>query len=214
MSTFAETRSYCRTMPPRAESDSPTSGGSQLLLEWTTTWLVVGGCALGFWAVIVDRVAPRWVGNIAALWFLAGFLAGRSTRRAGGALRGVICLVSATIAYYGLRVATDSISIEYLAGVPVMWLVAGIASGAVSGRLGQLSYLHPYAWGAPAGVFAGEAIVVMFLRQRLSQAALELVCALACVALARARWQRAVVVAAGTIPVVGWLAGMYRIVLR
>lgn len=186
-----------------------------LLLERTTTWLVLGGCALGFWARLVDRVAPKWVGNVAALWFLAGFMAGRGGRGApGGIRRGIVCLVAANLAYYGLRLAVDPISVGDLFPIPALWLCAGIVSGAVSGRLGELSHRHAHAWGIPAGVFVGEAVVVVVLRGRFVQAILELVAAAACLAMARARWPRAAALAAGTVPFVGWLAGLYRIVLR
>ena len=170
---------------------------------------------MGFWARLVDRVAPKWVGNVAALWFLAGFVAGRSGRGSpGGVRRGVVCLATANLAYYGLRLALDPISIGDLLPIPAMWLAVGIVCGAVSGRLGELSYRHVHAWGIPAGVFAGEAVVVIVLRQRFVQAVLELVAAAACLTMARARWPRAAVLAAGTLPFVGWLAGLYRIVLR
>ena len=163
----------------------------------------------------MDRIAPKWVGNVAAVWFLAGFLAGRSGRGApGGLRRGVVCLIAGNVAYYGLRLAVDPISLADLVPIPALWLCVGIVCGAVAGRLGELSYRYPHAWGIPAGVFAGEAVVVIVLRQRFVQAALEVAAAALCLAMARARWPRAAVLAAGTLPFVGWLAGLYRIVLR
>lgn len=198
-------RSY--RFPVEASSVTPE------LRRWAP--LVLGGVVLGLSARLVDLVAPKWIGNIAAIWFLAGFVAGRAAWRRGvGAAAGVVCLVVATISYYGLRLAVDSISLSDLVGIPSMWLVAGIGSGAVSGRLGELSFRHPHAWGVPAGVFAGEAVVVMLLRQRATQAFAETVCALACLWMARSRWPRALALAAGTLPFVGSLAGMYRILLR
>ena len=173
------------------------------------------GVGLGLSARLVDFVAPKWIGNVAAAWFVAGFLAGRAVRRRGwGAAAGVICLTTATVAYYALRLALDSITLAYLTGVPTLWLIAGIGSGAVSGRLGELSFKHPHAWGFPAGVFLGEAVVVVFLRQRLVQAGAELLCACVCMWMARARWPKAALLAAGTIPLIGWLATLYRIILR
>ena len=190
-------------MPPCSETRFP----------WLR--LSLGGIALGLGARVVDFVFPKWIGNVAAVWFLAGFVAGRATRRRGtGALAGVVCLTTATIAYYALRLAIDSISLGHLLGVPSMWLAAGVGSGAVSGRLGELSFRHVHAWGVPAGVFAGEAVVVMVLRQRATQSAAELVCAGLCLWMARARWPRALALAAGTIPFVGWLGLLYRILLR
>ena len=177
--------------------------------------MILGGAGLGVGARVADFVFPKWIGNIAALWFLAGFVAGRAAWRRGiGALAGVVCLTTATVAYYGLRLAIDSISVGYLAGVPMLWLAAGLASGAVSGRLGELSSRHPHAWGVPAGVFAGEAVVVMMLRQRAVQSVAELVCAAVCLWMARSRWPKALALAAGTLPFVAWLGLLYRIVLR
>jgi hypothetical protein len=188
------------------------SSRAEIRVPWLR--LSLGGIALGVGARLVDFVFPKWIGNVAAVWFLAGFVAGRAARRGTGMMAGIVCLTIATVAYYLLRLAIDPLSLRYLVGVPVMWLVAGVGSGAVSGRLGELSYRHAHAWGVPAGVFAGEAGVVMMLRQRVPQALAELVCAGLCLWRARARWPKATALAAGTVPFVAWLGLLYRIVLR
>ena len=176
--------------------------------------LSLGGCALGVTARLVDEFAPKWIGNMGAIWFLAGFVAGRLVKLPRlGARAGAICLAVATVAYYALRLVVDPITIDDLVPIPLWWLVIGTAIGLASGWLGARSHALVETWGAPAGVFLGEAITVLVLRQRVTQAALEICCAVMCLRLTRSAWKRGAVLAATTIPYVAGFAALYRLAL-
>jgi hypothetical protein len=193
------------------------SGRSQqgpLVLQRVSTWVVIGGSVLGCAAMLSDRVAPKWVGNMAAVWFLAGFLAGLTTGDYKRGIRlGILALVAGNLAYYGLRVSVGALAPGKLVPVPAGWLAVGVVSGAVSGALGVLARTRPAAWGVPAGAFLGEATTVLVLRQRVGQVVVEVLCAAACLWFARAALPRALVVTATTLPYVAGFAVLYRLVL-
>jgi hypothetical protein len=107
----------------------------------------------------------------------------------------------------------DPISVGDLASVPLWWLVMGAAIGVFSGWLGARSHRFSEAWGAPAGVFLGEAVAVLALRGRVTQALLEVLCALACLGVMNGAYARGVLVAAATVPSVALFAVYYRLVL-
>lgn len=176
--------------------------------------VAAAGVGLGLAARLVDDVAPRWVGNVGAVWFLAAFLAGRSRRnpRAGAAM-GALCLIAACVSYYAWRVAVDgTISLRYLSTVGLLWLLASVAVGSIGGAFGALSRTISSSWGIPAGVFAGEAAAVLFLRQRWIQVVVEAIVAI--VLLGRARFPRGVRVAAVTAVLVAAIGVSYRLLLR
>jgi hypothetical protein len=176
--------------------------------------LILGGCALGLAARAADGLGPRWIGNVAAAWFLAGFLAGRTVRVPKlGARAGMMCLSIGTGAYYALRLIIDPISLADLAPIPLWWLVVGAGTGFVAGWLGARSHRWEEAWGAPAGVFLGEALAILVLRQRMVQVVIECSCAGACLRLARRRWKRGLALAAASIPYVAGFAAVYRVAL-
>lgn len=175
---------------------------------------VAAGVALGLAARAVDDFAPRWVGNVAAVWFLVAFLVGRlhrDSRRAAAA--GVLTLGSGCVAYYTWRVVVDrTISTRYLATVAVLWLLAAVVTGATGGALGGSSWTAAYPWGVGAGVFTGEAISVFLLSQRVVQVVLEL--AVAAAFLVRRPVRQTIRPAGAAAAVVSAAVFVYRIVLR
>jgi hypothetical protein len=68
-------------------------------------------------------------------------------------------------------------------------------------------------WGAPAGVFLGEAVAILVLRQRVAQAVVEVCCATLCLRLTRGAVKRGLAVAATAIPYVAGFAALYRVAL-
>jgi hypothetical protein len=138
---------------------------------------VVGlGLILGVGARRIDAVAPRWVGNVGAVWFLVAFVSGRFSRgvRMGAAL-GAAALIAAWVAYYSMRIFADqTVSMRYLARVGLFWLVASLLVGALGGIAGARSHSVPVVWGVPVGVFLGEAAAVGVLSQRWEQVWAEL----------------------------------------
>ena len=157
----------------------------------TSKWVAVVavGAVLGLAARLVDDVAPRWVGNVGALWFAAAFFAGRRARRPrDGAILGALILLSATVSYYSFRIFVDeTISARYLSRVGVFWLLAALAVGTAGGWLGALSRTVNPPWGTPAGVFLGEAAAVAYLKERWEQVFLEVVAAVVILLLAKRR---------------------------
>jgi Family of unknown function (DUF6518) len=190
-------------------------GERPLVLHRVSSWVVVGGATLGSVALLLDRVAPKWVGNAGAVWFMAGFVAGLAARsRREGMWFGTLGLVTATVVYYALRLATSaSFSVVDLVPIPAGWLAIGIATGAVAGWLGARARSERGLWGAPAGAFLGEAAAVMVLRQRVTQAVVEILCASICLWAARSALRRGLVVAASAVPFVALFATWYRLVM-
>ena len=71
---------------------------------------------------------------------------------------------------------------RYLSRAGVYWLLMATACGLVAGAVGALSRMRPALWGVIAGVCAGEALAVAFLRDKPVQVAIESLVALACLA--------------------------------
>ena len=177
---------------------------------------IVVGVVLGLGARLVDEVAPRWVGNIGAAWFFAGFFVGRTERSLRrGVTSGATCLVTATLTYYAWRVLVDeTISVRYLVRVGLFWLLAGAAVGVISGALGAKSNRWSAAWGVAIGVLLGEAASVVVLTHRWEQVVLEVLAAAGLLLYSRRQLSKLLpwAVAAG-IAVTG-AATLYRVVLR
>jgi hypothetical protein len=175
---------------------------------------VGAGAALGVAARLVDEIAPRWTGNLGATWFVAAFLAGGlESRPRLGARAGALCLSVATVAYYALRLAIDPIALRQVVPIPLVWLAAGVVTGLAGGAMGARAKEQPAWWGAPAGVFLGEAIAVVLLRGRVAQAVAEAACAAGCVRLMKGAWKRGLILAAATTPATAAFALYYRLVL-
>lgn len=86
----------------------------------------------------------------------------------------MLCLIAAHVSYYAWRDAVDgTIAVRYLSSVGLMWLLASVMTGAVGGCGGDRIAIRHLGVGVPAGVFAGEAAAVLFLRQRWTQVAIE-----------------------------------------
>ena len=177
---------------------------------------VVVGICLGIAARWIDDLAPRWVGNVGAVWFLTGFFIGRLERSLRkGARAGAICLVSATLAYYGWRVFFDgNISTRYLTEVGVFWLLAAAVTGVVSGALGAKSHRLLIPWAIAVGVLLGEALAVLLLSQRTEQVIVEVGAALGVAFLSKRRLTDLIPVATVTAVVVSVGVVLYREVLR
>lgn len=179
-----------------------------------TLFAVALGTALGVAARLVDEVAPRWVGNIGAIWFLAAFFAGRPRdQRQRGAIAGALCLATACLTYYAWRVAVDgTISLRYLSTVGLLWLVASLLTGGIGGALGAWSRTSSFPRGVTAGVLAGEAVAVLALSHRLAQPVIELTAA--AFFLTRTHVKQAIAPATATAITVALAATVYRVLLR
>lgn len=176
--------------------------------------VVAAGVLLGVGARLVDDVAPRWIGNVGAIWFLAAFLAGRSRRdpRAGAGI-GALCLLAACVSYYAWRVGVGgTISVRYLSTVGIGWLVASVLTGTGGGAAGATSRTVTALWGSAAGVFAGEAAAVLLLSQRWIQVVIEAV--VAGLLLSRAPGRKGTAIGLVTALVVAAAAIGYRLLLR
>lgn len=175
---------------------------------------VAVGVLLGVAARLVDDVAPTWVGNVGAVWFMAAFLVGRwEAERADGARAGASCLAVACLTYYAWRVSVDgTISTRYLLLVGGAWFFASLVTGVVGGALGSMSQSSSSPWAIAAGVLVGEAAAVLLLSGRLTQPLLELVAAGAIVP--RLEIRRHLLLVLATAVIVALLAATYRLLLR
>lgn len=178
--------------------------------------LVIGaGLALGIASRLVDHVAPRWVGDAAAVWVLVAFWAGRraSSVRAGATL-GFGCLVSACLAYYAWRVWVDGdLWPFFLMSVGAFWVGSSVVAGSVAGYLGVRSQSDPAFWGAVAGAFIGEALAVALLRGAWLQASLEVTVGVFLLVRGRPRLRSVAVVALAAAVTVAGLGIGYRTLL-
>ena len=174
------------------------------------------GVILGLAARLVDDIAPRWVGNVGAVWFVVAFFAGRRARRPHeGAILGAIALGAATLAYYAYRLFVDgTISTRYLSRVGISWLIAALVVGAIGGWVGAASRTVNPPWGAPAGVLLGEAAAVAYLRQRWVQVIVEVAAAGVILYLAKRRSRTLKLVTAVTAAAVAAFAIVYRTLLQ
>lgn len=177
--------------------------------------VLAGGLVLGVAGRLIDDVAPRWVGNVGAVWFIAAFISGRLSRRVKESVfLGAATLVAAWASYYAMRLFADgTISISYLGRVGVFWLAASLLVGAAGGLVGTASLRLKAAWGIAIGVPLGEALAVTILSQRWEQVTAETLGALALLTWSGRRASDVAPVALTTTVVVAALAGAYRAVL-
>ena len=176
---------------------------------------VIGGLALGVAARLVDAVAPRWVGDAAAVWVLAGFCAGAlSTSRREGVRLGITCLFTACAAYYMWRIwVDDRIWADFLLSVGLFWFVASLLVGAATGYVGSASRRDRWLWGAAAGAFIGEAMAIWILERGIVQVALEIGVGLLLLLIARIDLRRAALVAVVVALTVALVGVGYRLAL-
>lgn len=174
------------------------------------------GLVLGIAARLVDGIAPRWVGNIGAVWFIAGFVVGRTERSLRkGAISGAVCLVVATLTYYAWRILIDeTISVRYLTRVGLFWLLAGTAVGAIAGATGAKSHRWSLAWGVAMGVLLGEATGIAMLSRRWEQVVLESLAALGLFFYSKRPLAKVLPSAMVTAIVVAIGSVLYRVILR
>ena len=177
--------------------------------------VVLGGVALGIAARLVDDVAPRWVGDAAAIWVLAGFFVGTlSTSRREGVRLGVTCLFTACGAYYLWRVwVDDRIWADFFLSVGLFWLVASLLVGAAAGYVGAASRRDRWLWGVPAGAFIGEALAIWILERGVVQIGIELGMGLLLFLVARIDLRRAAAVAVVVALTVALVGVGYRLAL-
>ncbi len=156
------------------------------------------------------------MGNVGAVWFLAGFFVGRSERSLRkGATAGSVCLVTATLTYYAWRIFIDeTISVRYLTRVGLFWLLAGAVVGAISGAAGAKSHRWSLSWGAAIGVLVGEAAAVAMLTQRWEQVAIETVGGAGLFFYSKRPLAKILPSTVATASLVGACAVVYRLVLR
>ena len=173
------------------------------------------GLALGIASRLVDSVAPRWVGDAAALWVLAAFWAGRRASSVRtGAMLGLGCLVTACLAYYAWRVWVDGdLWPFFLMSVGVFWVGSSVVAGSVAGYLGVRSRSDVALWGAAAGAFFGEALAVALLRGAWLQAALEVTVGASLLMRGRTRFRSVAAVALAAAVTVAGLGIGYRTLL-
>jgi hypothetical protein len=180
-----------------------------------TMSLVLGvGVALGVAARLVDGIAPRWVGDMTAVWVFAAFWAGsRAPDKRRGAFAGVACLVVACASYYLWRIwVEDWMWALFLATVGTFWLIASIAMGAISGAFGAVSHRASEAWAIVAGAFVGEAAAVWLLSGDVStQVVLELTVGAGVVLAVGVRRRQLVALTVAASLVIGAIGVTYRV---
>lgn len=176
----------------------------------------VASIVLGAGSRVVDSAGQRWIGNVAALWFLVAFLMGRrQPSPTKGASAGIISLFIATVVYYAWRLGIDGdLSNRYFRTVGAFWLLAAIGVGALAGWAGWRSRGMTVYWGAASGTFLGEAAAVALLSQRTVQVAIEIVVGALLLRKGRPQTAGAARLAIATGVVVLVAAGIYRVVLR
>ena len=128
---------------------------------------IVAGVALGV-AMRLMRYADAPVPKIAALgvpWLAVAFAVGALEREKWRAMRtAAASLVTAVGVYYLLESPVEGhTSLRYAAAMTVAWSVAGIAVGAVFGRLGAAwrQWRSTFASAALGGAFVGEAMLLL-----------------------------------------------------
>lgn len=176
----------------------------------------VASIALGIGSRVIDTSGHRWVGNVAALWFLTAFLMGRRQESAKrGASAGVISLAIATVVYYAWRLGIDgTISAHYLRTIGAFWSLAAVGVGAAAGWAGWRSRGIVAYWGVTAGAFLGEAAAVALLSQRTVQIAAEVAAGGLLIWRGRPRMTHAVGLAVAAGGLVFLAALIYRVALR
>ena len=186
------------TTSPTFHDVDETSGREGLRVAWLTSLDIGCGVLFGAGIRLLDNVAPRWVGDVGAVWFLVGFLVGRRAFKPPlGAAAAALCLVTANVTYYVWRLVIDqNISTRYLTLAGLFWSAMSIGCGLVSGYYGSLSRHRPALWGIVAGIFGGEALAVLIVSGRMPQVLIETTIALACLMVAIRGRARDVVVSA------------------
>jgi Family of unknown function (DUF6518) len=135
---------------------------------------LVAAVSLGIYADVGLDVPGPW-GRLTALatpWLLLAFSAargaGRRTCGAGAVVAGVLVVVTGLVSYYlwltiGLGVAFSTVVHSYEAP---MWVVAGVAVGAVFGAVGTLSLssrrlLRELSWAVVAAAPMADALLTL-----------------------------------------------------
>jgi len=152
-----------------AESDPDSRGWRRYLppTPWFATMAIAASIALGLLGGIAEELPwwLGWVGNLAALWLFASFIAGAAGRGLwAGLARGVIALWVTVAVYYVLQSgAVDRVDTGQVLAVGTAWLVVAVPAGAVFGFLGALwrrgrTDFTAGAVGVLAAALAGEGI--------------------------------------------------------
>lgn len=109
---------------------------------WFAAIAIVVSVALGVLGGMADRLPwwINWVGNLAALWLFASFIAGAAGRGVwAGLARGLVALFATAAVYYFLQAgAADAPDTGRALPVGPQWLVIAVVVGALFGFLGAL----------------------------------------------------------------------------
>lgn len=109
---------------------------------WFAAIAIVASVALGVLGGMADRLPwwISWVGNLAALWLFASFIAGAAGRGVwAGLVRGLIALFATAAIYYFLEAsAAEDPDAGRVLIVGPQWLVIAVVVGALFGFLGAL----------------------------------------------------------------------------
>ncbi len=132
------------------------------------------GVGLGINASLADRIFPMWVGNMGALWAVAGMLSaalwGDPAVRAR-MQRACVCLGTATVVYYFWRIAIeDSLTFGALWRRAPFWFLLAMITGL---GVGLFSVTLRSGLAAVAGAFIGEAAAVAVSSGRWEQVIVE-----------------------------------------
>lgn len=126
------------------ELDPDTRGWRRYLppTPWFAAIAIAASVALGVLGGFTDRLPwwINWVGNLAALWLFASFIAGAAGRGAwAGLIRGVVALWATVAVYYLLQSGvTDRPDTGRVLAVGSAWLIIAVPAGALFGYLGAL----------------------------------------------------------------------------
>jgi hypothetical protein len=126
------------------ELDPDTRGWRRYLppTPWFAAIAIVASVVLGVLGGLADRLPwwISWVGNLAALWLFAAFIAGAAGRGAwAGLARGVVALWATVAVYYLLQSGlADRPDTGRVLAVGSAWLVIAVPAGALFGYLGAL----------------------------------------------------------------------------
>jgi Family of unknown function (DUF6518) len=104
------------------------------------TGVVGSGALLGILSRLEERTPGLSAGvSSDAMWVAVAFAIGSSRQSArGGAAGGAVTLTAANLGYYGWILATESTDPAAVAGAPSLWLILGVAGGALFGAAGAI----------------------------------------------------------------------------
>jgi hypothetical protein len=114
------------------------------------TGVVGSGALLGILSRLDERTPGLSAGvSSDAMWVAVAFAIGSSRQSArGGAAGGAVTLTAANLGYYGWILATEFTDPAAVAGAPSLWLILGLAGGALFGAAGAIGG-RAHRWSEP-----------------------------------------------------------------